>query len=74
MSERMKVASDALLSVLRSCSYPNCTLYLIWHYMSRGQIDLAQSEYARDSDKLVSSIRRMVGDLLTDNAEGEKGQ
>jgi hypothetical protein len=38
MSERMKVASDALLSVLRSCSYPNCTLYLIWHYMSRGRL------------------------------------
>ena len=41
-----------LLAALRSARHPNCTLYLIWHYLERGDIDAALAEYVRDSDKL----------------------
>lgn len=50
-------------TMLHNNKHPNCTLYLIWHYLQRGNVDAAASEYVRDSDKLGSN-RQLVGDLL----------
>ena len=55
---------DILLDMLKAKKYPNCTLYLIWHYYRRGRLEEARSEYARDSDKLASGDRVAVGRIL----------
>lgn len=47
-----KSNSTNLLNLLRNCKYPNCTLYLIWHYVRVGMIDYAKAEFAYDYDKL----------------------
>lgn len=65
-SERMKVASDTLLSALRDLLYPNCTLYLIWHYLQQGDVQAARDEYARGYDKIFVE-RKLVERLLSDN-------
>ena len=46
-----RVASE-LLKILRRTQNPNCTIYLIWHYVAHGNCECAKSEFARDSDKL----------------------
>ena len=67
-SERMELPSSALLAALRASRYPNCTLYLIWHYLERGDVALAEAEYRRDSDKL-GCHRKTVEAVLAANAE-----
>lgn len=52
LSRRDYSASEKLLDVLKDSPYPNCTLYLIWHYVSGGHMELARQEYRWDSDKL----------------------
>ena len=49
---RPDVGCTELLAALRSARHPNCTAYLIWHYLDRGDIEAAHAEYCRDSDKL----------------------
>jgi hypothetical protein len=61
------VRSDPLLAALRSARHPNCTLYLIWHYLDRGDVNAAQAEYARDSDKL-GTHRKTVEEVLANAA------
>jgi len=61
--------STSLLGALKASRYPNCTLYLIWHYLDRGNRDLAVSEYVRDSDKL-GQHRRLVERVLQPNGPG----
>ncbi len=60
------VQSDALLDALRSSRHPNCTLYLIWHHVHRGDMDAARLEYACDHDKL-GSHRATVESVLSSN-------
>ncbi|MBD3263403.1 hypothetical protein GF374_03420 [Candidatus Woesearchaeota archaeon] len=55
---------DRLLSTLRTSSYPNVTLYLIWHYLNKNEIDLAVGEYCHDGDKLGSTKRKIVEDVF----------
>jgi hypothetical protein len=62
----MKVASDALLSALRTSRHPNCTLYLIWHYVSNGDMAAARQEFAWDHDKLGGN-RKLVESIVSDN-------
>ena len=63
----MKEKADALFSLLVGTKHPNCTLYLIWHYVRTGNMEYAQSEFVRDSDKLgvnrgaVAGILEMEG-------------
>jgi len=57
--------SDALLSALRGRLYPNCTLYLIWHYVQQGDMDAARREYSCDHDKLGVN-RELVERVLSD--------
>ena len=52
--------SETLLEELKAGAYPNCTLYLIWHYMAHGQPELAAAEYVRDCDKLSQPRRLLV--------------
>ena len=66
MGEQMEITSTDLLAALRSSRYPNCTLYLIWHYLDRGDIRLAEAEYCRDSDKL-GCHRKVVEVALASN-------
>jgi hypothetical protein len=54
---------DKLMELIKARKHPNCTLYLIWHYVRNNQMEYAQSEFVRDSDKL-SGIRSEVADLL----------
>ena len=63
----MELPSSALLAALRSSRYPNCTLYLIWHYLDRGDVALAEAEYRRDSDKL-GCHRKTVEAVLAANS------
>lgn len=58
--------ADFLLAALMSAKHPNCTLYLIWHYLERGDVDAAHAEYCRDSDKL-GNHRKTVESVLAAN-------
>ena len=60
------VQSDELLDALRSSRYPNCTLYLIWHHVQRGDMEAARLEYACDYDKL-GCHRATVETVLSSN-------
>lgn len=44
--------SETLLAALKKSRHPNCTLYLIWHYVNAGDLDAARLEYRVDHDKL----------------------
>ena len=65
----MDETADQLSALLHSTKHPNCTLYLIWHYVRQGNMEYARSEFARDSDKLgrnreaVSSILEMTDEF-----------
>ena len=54
---------DKLMNLLMARKNPNCTLYLIWHYVKEGQIEYARTEFVRDSDKL-GVVRSEVSKLL----------
>jgi len=56
-------ASDRLLELLKGRLYPNCTLYLIWHYVSVGDLETAAVEFRTDYDKL-GSVRDTVAMIL----------
>jgi hypothetical protein len=45
-------AKEFCHALLIESKYPNCTLYLIWHYLKKGEVENARSEFVRDSDKL----------------------
>lgn len=67
------VRCDELLEALHLSLWPNCTLYLIWHYMERGDVDTATAEYRRDSDKL-GRHRKLVESVIASNTEiADKG-
>ena len=55
--------ADRLLEELKDGCYPNCTLYLIWHYLKQGDTEYALAEYCRDSDKLGRSKRVVEEEL-----------
>lgn len=67
----LEKAIDSLLAELQSIWYPNCTLYLIWHYLSRGELDRAHHEYTYDGDKL-GRHRKLVEAALAEAAEAEE--
>ena len=54
--------SKDLFKLLESSPWPNCTLYLIWHYLSHGHPDSALLEFRHDSDKLIN--RKAVEAIL----------
>ena len=56
----MNEAADRLLGILRMRKHPNCTLYLIWHYVKQGEMDYAQAEFVRDSDKLGTDRQQVA--------------
>ena len=55
---------DMFLDMLKAKKHPNCTLYLIWHYYRRGQLEEARAECARDGDKLAGGDRVAVERIL----------
>jgi hypothetical protein len=60
------VRCDELLEALHLSPWPNCTLYLIWHFMERGDVEAAAAEYRRDSDKL-GRHRKLVESVIASN-------
>jgi hypothetical protein len=56
---------NSLLGLLRHSKHPNCTLYLIWFYLNKGDVEQAKAEFTRDSDKL-GIFRKYVEELLNE--------
>ena len=67
---RPDVGCAELLAALRSARHPNCTAYLIWHYLDRGDIEAAHAEYCRDSDKL-GNHRKTIEMIFEANAANQ---
>ena len=58
--------TDPLLAALKVAAYPNCTLYLIWHYLNSGQYEEALVEYRGEYSKLgrhTTLVSRVFRDL-----------
>jgi hypothetical protein len=55
--------ADNLLNEMKQRAHPNCTLYLIWHYLKQGDVEYALAEYHHDSDKLGESKRIVEEEL-----------
>lgn len=53
MNGRLKDSRARILRALKCRDYPNCTAYIIWHYLTKGDADAARRELHRDGDKLT---------------------